>query len=113
MKHRSKPTSTGMVKGMTSMYVVRTDLETTINGKLHNIVKVGKTDKSIFDYERQLHEDYCKKILFEHVYLGIFKKPESGDDIDNYFHDRLTAIPNSKYFIFNYTEFESNTKVSQ
>jgi hypothetical protein len=64
MKGMSKPTQRSLPRGMTSLYVVRTDLETTINGKTHNIVKVGKTNKSIFDYERCLYEDYKCKILF-------------------------------------------------
>lgn len=76
------------------------------------MVKVGKTNQSIFNYERCLYEDYKCKILFEYVYLGIFYE-EPGKVIDHYFHDRLIRIPTSKYFIFNYTDFEDNIRVSQ
>lgn len=72
MHGMSRATPRFLPKGLTSLYVVRTDLETTINGQTFNVVKVGKTNQSIIDYERRLYEDYKCKILFEHVYLGIF-----------------------------------------
>jgi hypothetical protein len=64
MEGMSKPTQGALSPGITSLYVVRTDLETTINGETYNIIKVGKTNKSIIDYEKCLYEDYKCKILF-------------------------------------------------
>lgn len=68
------------------MYIVHTDLEATFEGETYNVVKVGKTDKSIYDYESCLYQDYKSKILFKHVFLGIFEKKPNTADIDKFFH---------------------------
>ena len=77
------------------------------------MIKVGKTDKSIQEYESCLYHDYKSKILFKYVYLGIFERESNWADIDKHFHDRLVSLPKSKYFVFNYHETEQDTRVSQ
>ena len=109
----SEPTAWRLPRELTSLYIVHTDIEATFDGRTYNVVKVGKTDKSILEYESCLYQDYKSRILFKYVYLGIFEKIPGEADIDKYFHEKLIIIPKSKYLIFNYRDTEEETRVSQ
>jgi hypothetical protein len=46
----SIPSKSHLPPNITSLYIVRTDIEINMQGKTYNVVKVGKTNQSIFDY---------------------------------------------------------------